>query len=261
MPPLPVTVWTLWHGAEVAGPGSIELVADEIAVKVPSAAVDLRVPFATLDGVKTAPHHIALYASSGDVLEVDGQGVGDLGDQVRSRVCTLPELTLALRGLGSARGFPGPDHDRFYAPILAARRAAEHATDPAGRMAAMRAPALAAEVDRALHELAVARYPDAPADRRALETVLEDLSAPIRASLVQLESAARAVAAASDDVAFVWWRAWTAQCRSLLTHVDQSWLAIAPVLKETPLVAPRARRWSLGRQRPASGQDPAERDA
>jgi len=261
MSAIPVNVWTLWHGAEVTGAGSIELLGDELVVKVPSATVDLRVQLAALDGVRASPHHVAFYATSGDVLEVDGQAVGDLGDQVRSRVCTLPELTLALRGLGSARGFPGPDHDCFYAPILAARRGAEQATDPAGRMAAMRAQALAAEIDRALHELAVARYPDDPAERRALETALEDLSAPIRASLVQLESAAKAVTAASDDVAFVWWRAWVAQCRSLVTHMDQSWLAIVPVLKETPAAARRARRWSLGRPKPSAGRDSAEHDA
>ncbi len=260
MPPLPVTVWTLWNGAEIAGAGSIELVGDEIVVAVSSAGADLRMPLSALDGVRTSPHHVALYATSGNVVEVDGDGVGSLGDQVRSRVCTLPELTLALRGLGSARGFPGADHDRFYGPVLAARRAAEHATDPAARMAAMRATALAAEVDRVLHELAMARFPDDPAERRALEAALEDLSAPIRASLAQLDSAARAVAAASDDVVFVWWRAWTAQCRSVVTHVDQCWLAVVPLLKEAAPAATRSRRWSLGRQRPSPRPDRPERD-
>ena len=106
MPPLPVAVWTLWHGAEISGGGSIELVAAEIVVTVPSAGADLRMPLSALDGVRASPHHVALYASSGDVVEVDGDGADSLGDHVRSRVCTLPELTLALRGLGSARGFP-----------------------------------------------------------------------------------------------------------------------------------------------------------
>ena len=178
MPALDATIWTLWNGAEVSGPGSVDLVGDEVSVQVPSAGADLHVPLSMLDGARVGPRHVALYASSGDVLELDGEGLGPFGDLVRASACSLPELTLGLRGLGSARGFPGPDHDRFFAPVLAARRAAERATDPAGRLAAMRAPALAAEVERVLHELAVARYPDNPAERRALETVLEDLSAP-----------------------------------------------------------------------------------
>jgi hypothetical protein len=258
MPALPVTIWTLWHGTELAGAGSIELESDEIVVRVPSAA-DLRVPLSALDGVRIGPTHVTLYATSGDVLEIEGKGVGDVGEQIRSRACSLPELTLALRGLGSARGYPGPDHDRFFAPVLGARRAAEHGGSPAERMAAMRAAALAAEMDRVLHEFAMARYPEDPAERRALETALEDLSAPVRASLAQLENAARAVAGTTDDVAFVWWRAWTAQCRSVLTHVDQCWLAIAPVLREAPPAAPHSHRW-FGRNRPSAGQGSAERD-
>lgn len=226
-------------------------------VRVPSAGADLRVPLSMLDGVRVTPRHVALYASSGDVLELDGEGLGGFGDMVRATACCLPELTLGLRGLGSARGYPGMDHDRFFAPVLAARRAAERATDPAGRLAAMRAAALGAEVERVLHELAVARYPDNPAERRALETALEDLSAPIRTSLLDLDTAARDATAASDDAAFVWWRAWTDQCRALLQRIDQCWLALAPLLRRTPLSNRATARKGRGREKPTQ----TERDA
>lgn len=212
-----------------------------------------------LDGVRVSPGHLALYASNGDVLELEGEGVGGLGAQVRARACTLPELTLTLKGLGSARGYPGPDHDRFFAPVLAARRAAERAADPAGRMDALRAAALAAEVERVLHEFAVARFPDDAAERRALETELEDLSAPIRTCLRQLDDAARAASDASDDAAFVWWRAWTAQCRALMHQIDRCWLALAPVLAQTPIRPKKARRQPRPGQ--PAGHGRGERDA
>jgi len=222
-------------------------------VRVPSVGADLRIPLAALDGARVSPMHLTLYATAGDVLEVNGEGLDELARLLRARACTLPELTLALRGLGSPRAYPGPDHDRFFAPMLAARRAAQRADDPAGRLAALRAPGLAAEVERVLHEFAVARYPNDPAERRALETAFEDLAAPVRASLVRLDDAARAVLSARDDAAFVWWRAWAAECRAVFTQVDRCWLTIAPILKKTPVPEPTSWRWPWQRKRGATG--------
>jgi hypothetical protein len=258
MPPLNVTIWTLWHGREVAGPGTFDLLADAVRVQVSSADADLCIALSGLDGARVSPNHLTLYPTTGDVLELNGEGLEELGRELRGRVCTLPELTLALRGLGSARAYPGPDHDRFFAPVLAARRSAEQATDPAGRLSAMRAPALAAEVERVLHEFAVARYPNDPAERRALGTVFEDLSAPVRASLAELDKAARAVTAASDDTAFVWWRAWAAACRTVVSQLDRCWLTIAPILKKTPIPEATVWRWPW-RRRGESGSTAAER--
>ena len=253
MPPLTVTVWTLWHGTELAGAGSCELLADEVRVRVPSAEADLNIPLSALDGARSSSDHLTLYASAGDVLELNGDGLGEMGALLRARVCTLPELTLALRGLGSPRAYPGPDHDRFFAPILAARRAAQRSDDPSGRLNAMRAPALAAELERVLHEFAVARHPTDPAERRALEAAFEDLAAPVRASLVRLDEAARGVLAAQDDVAFVWWRAWAAECRAAFTQIDRCWLTIAPILKQTVVPQPRGWRWPWQRKRDDPG--------
>lgn len=184
MASFPVTIWTLWHGAEVSGEGSFELLADEVRLRVPSAGAELAVPLAALDGARVAPAHVTLYADTGDVVELTGSNdLDEAGRHLKARACTLPELTLALRGLGSARGYPGSDHDRFFGPLLAARRAAQRASDPPGRLAAMRAAALAAELDRVFHEFAAERFPTNPSERRALETTFEDLAAPVRASL------------------------------------------------------------------------------
>jgi hypothetical protein len=259
MPPLDVTIWTLWHGREVAGLGTFDLLADAVSVQVPNADADLSIALSGLDGARVSPNHLTLYPTTGDVIELNGEGLEDLGRELRGRVCTLPELTLALRGLGSARAYPGPDHDRFFAPVLAARRSAAQATDPGGRMSAMRAPALAAEVERVLHEFAVARYPNDPAERRALETVFEDLSAPVRSSLAELDKAARAVTAASDDAAFVWWRAWAAECRAVVTQLDRCWLTIAPILKQTPIPEATAWHWPWRRSRGESESKATER--
>jgi hypothetical protein len=253
-PPLAIAVWALWRGQEIAGPGTFELLADSARVCVPSAGLDVVLAFSTLDGARVSLGHLTLYPSNGDVVELSGAAeLGESGRHLRARACTLPELTLALRGLGSPSAHPGPDHDRYFGPLLAARRAAQRASDPAGRLAAMRGSALEAELERVLHLFAGERYPASPPDRRALEAELDDLAAPVRTSLRRLDDAARAAAAASDDTAFVWWRAWAAECRALFAHADACWLAAIPALATAPPAPRRFWRWPWRREHPADG--------
>ena len=243
-----ITVWTLWHGREVIGSGSLDLLDDEVLISVPAADAEMHVPFSALDGARVSDDHVTLFASTGDLVELDGQDLAGFGSDLRARACTLPELTLALRGLGSARAFPGPDHDRFFAPFLAARRAAQRASDAAGRLSALRAPALAAELKRVLHEFAVARFPNDPAERRALETRFEDESAAVRDALAALDDASRAALAASDDTAFVRWREWASACKAVFVQVDRCWLAVAPVLRATPIARAGGWHWPWRRE-------------
>lgn len=257
---LSVMVWTLWCGAEVAGRGTFELGTDGVRVRVAGSALDLAIPFATLDGIRVAPDHLTLFPANGDVIELSGAPeLEEAGRHLRARACTLPELTLALRGLGSARGRPGADHDRFFGPLLAARRAAQRASDPAGRLAAMYAPALAAELQRALHAFAVERFPGSPPDRRALECELDDLAAPVRSSLNRLDEAARAATEARDDTALVWWRAWAAECRALFAHADRCWLAAVSVLSDAPATGGGGRNWRWPWQRDRTSPRSADR--
>jgi hypothetical protein len=256
--PLGVSVWALWRGAEISGPGTFDLLAGGVHVRVQPRGLDLMIPFDALDGARVALGHLTLYPSNGDVVELSGAAeLGEMGRHLRARACTLPELTLALRGLGSPRAQPGPDHDRYFGPLLAARRAAQRASDPAGRMAAMRGVALEAELERVLHAFAGERYPASPPDRRALEAELDDLAAPVRMSLRRLDEAARAVAAAPDDTAFVWWRAWAAECRALFAHADACWLAAIPALGDAPPPPKRFWRWPWRQNQRGDGRTPA----
>jgi hypothetical protein len=249
-----VTVWALWRGAEVAGDGTFELRMDGLRIAVPATGVDIAMPFTALDGARTAAAHLTLYPANGDVLELSGHpALEDAGRHLRARACTLPELTLALRGLGSARANPGPDHDRFFGPLLTARRAAQRASDPAGRLAAMRGSAIAAELGGVLRGFAAERYPASPPDRRALDAALDDLAAPVWASLSRLDEVAHAAADARDDTAFVWWRAWATECRALFAHADRCWLQAMPVLAETRAPARTFWQWPWRRaQAPVS---------
>jgi hypothetical protein len=261
---LQVTVWTLWHGTEVSGPGTFELLDDEVRIEVPGLDAELLIPFTRLDGARIGPGHLTLYAGSGDVIELDGSSdLEKFGRLLKTKVCVLPEVTLPLRGLGSARAHPGSDHDRFFAPLLSARRSAQRAGDPGARLAAMRAPALAAEVERISHEFALERFPESAADRRALEAELADLAAPVRASLDRLADVASRAASAGDDTAFVSWRAWAKECRALFASADRFWLAAAPLLAERRVPDARSRRtgwlWRRGQSSPAASKPAARR--
>lgn len=218
-----VTVWALWRGQEISGPGTASLTADVVMVSVGSSR--LAVPIEELDGAHVEPARLSLYHRSGDVIEISGADAVRLGREVVAHACEVPELTVPLRALGSTRARPGVDHDRFFGPFLAARRAAARAGDPESRLAAVDATAIASNVGTTVRELAAERYPKQPSERRAMEAELADLAEPVIKSLDLLATAAEAARTAPDDAKFVRWRAWSAAYRDVFRAADQCWLA------------------------------------
>jgi hypothetical protein len=238
--PVGASVWAMWRGAEVAGNGTVALAAETVALDV--SAPDYRtrptrieLALAELDGARPEPDLLTLFPHSGDVIEV-APAPGKVAQlaafarQLISAACIIPELTVPLRGLGSARAQPGAEHDRFFAPLLSARTAAARATEPMHRLGAVDPAALDAGVTRVTRELAAARFPKHPPERRALEAALSDLAEPVVASIGGLAAAARAVREAPDDVIFVRWRAWADAYRAVFAAADRCWLATVPVL-------------------------------
>ncbi len=88
-----------------------------------------------------------------------------------------------MRGLGSRRGTVGADHDRFFAELLAARRAAEGFAEPESRLAAFDSQRLSQALTTLLGELAAERYPESGPDRRALEAELLEHAERVYAAL------------------------------------------------------------------------------
>jgi hypothetical protein len=217
------SIWALWRGNEISGTGTASLTAD--VVMISAGASRLAVPIEDLDGAHVEPARLSLYHRSGDVIEISGSDAVRLGREIVSHACEVPELTVPLRALGSTRARPGVDHDRFFGPFLAARRAAARASDPEGRLTAVDAKAIASNVGATVRELAAERYPKQPAERRAMEAELADLAEPVVKSLDALAAAAEAARTGPDDVKFVRWRAWAAAYRDVFRAADQCWLA------------------------------------
>jgi hypothetical protein len=254
---VPVSVWGMVRGREIAGRGHVALADDGVAIEIADAdgarpAVALA--WSALDGAHGDDRLATLFPSNGDVVEltpIDGESaagasapgeatsLGAFARRLVGVVCIVPELTVALRGLGAARARPGPDHDRFFAPLLASRTAAARATEPLARLAAVDAAALDAGITRTMRTLAAERFPKRPPERRALEAELLDLAEPVVDRIAVLAAAERAVRDARPDELFVRWRAWAAAYRAVFMAADVCWLAAAPVLADTDA---RARR-------------------
>ncbi len=230
-PPIaPVTVWGIARGAEFAGPGALSLADDGIVVRLDGGG-DRIVAWERVDGLRGGAGQLALYLNGGDVIEIGGSPrLAAAGREIAARICALPEQTLTLRALGSRRGRPGAEHDRFFAPLLTARKKAGRAADAAAQLAAFDAPALSASFTGLVRQLAAALHPASPPDRRAVEAELFEHAAPLFGRLDALHAAAEVVRAAPDDARFVRWREWAVAVRAVFAEADRSWLAVIPAL-------------------------------
>jgi hypothetical protein len=190
-----------------------------------------------IDSAGFTGKEVSLVARDGMHIVLKSSAASDLIREILARCQALPELTRTLRAFGSRRGrrstrdTEASEQQRFFAPFIAARRAAMHADGPEASIAAFDVPALVVALHDTLVTLAAERHGnDAPA-RRALEAELVDLSEPLQLSLNSLGEEAMAAAAAPSDLRL--WRAWAAQLRTTFESADRVWLAIDAVLDAT----------------------------
>src|SRR5688572_30436263 len=108
-------------GVALSGAGTLGVGDD--AVEVHSESGDAVIGLSALEGVTYHDSRLTLFLHGGDRVQVAGTArLAAVAREISALVCTLPELTRPLRSLGSRRGRLGVDHDRFFAPLLAARR-------------------------------------------------------------------------------------------------------------------------------------------
>jgi hypothetical protein len=155
----------------------------------------------------------------------------------------LPELTLALRTLGSRRGRSGEgnEQERFFAPLLEARRAAARAGDVEMAVTSFDAARLNTSFDKTIRALAADRATSGrPAARRALEARLQERLEPLRRALTELAERADDLLRADDDTRPDAWRRWIDQLRAVFASADRCWPGLDAALG--PAGAPR-RSW------------------
>ena len=145
----------------------------------------------------------------------------------------LPELTRALRALGSSRR-GGSSQLLLFGPLLEARRRAADARSAHARVRAFSAADLNRALERAIDRI-VADWPDGrPPARRALRHELIERVRPYSTALRHLEEVTAAVLGADETSQLSAWRVWTRQLISVFEAADRTWLAIRPVVDALP---------------------------
>lgn len=149
------------------------------------------------------------------------------------RSLDLPELTRSLRAFGSPRAARRADAERFFAPLLTARRRGAEAGSPFEILTAFDPDALAARYSALADAFAAERHRARGAARRALAAELEELIEPVRAAIEDVRTHARPLlddARASRQIEGREWDAWVASVRATFEAADRSWGAIERVL-------------------------------
>jgi len=229
------------RGAVVDADGTVRLLEDVVSIQIAEREHTTRVD--RVDGVVWEAPALTMHVAS-DALELSGHaGIESFGAKIVSVALSLPELTRSMHGLGSRRGHPGSDHDRFFASLLTARRAAEGFADPDSRLAAFDARRLAATLTTLLADFAAERYPESAPDRRALEAELLEHAESLYGTFDALGSAAAEVRASGDAARLARWREWTRAAHRVFEEADRCWIAVGPALSASPVPPPRRRRF------------------
>jgi len=240
-PRIPVRVRGTLRGTPVDTDASVRLIDDVVSIQFADREYTTRVE--RIDGVVWETPVLTLHVG-GDAVELTGHaGLQPLGAEIVTTALALPEFTRTMQSLGSRRGAPGADHDRFFSNLLAARRAAEGFVEPESRLAAFDARRLTQALTTLLGELAAERYPESPPDRRALEAELLEHAERLYQALAALGEAAEAVRTSPSAYRLARWRNWTWAAHRLFEEADRCWIAVMPALSAAAVPAPRRRFW------------------
>ncbi|HLV25835.1 MAG TPA: hypothetical protein VKZ41_05955 [Gemmatimonadales bacterium] len=241
-------------GRELSGRYRVTLDGGQLAFvsgegEVPTS---LYLPVRMLAGAQLSAGALVLRLESGESLTIsDGDNLAALSGYLETAVCSVGEVMRSSRVAGSRRAAPGEDHDRFFAPFLAARLRLQEASDVRRKLEAVSAGELRAGVLRALDAFASERFRNEPADRRALGAELEEYAAPLFSALDELDAASAGAREAAPERAFTAWRSWRDAVANAFTQAERAWLRAMPVLEEFPRSEPDARgparRWRAGK--------------
>lgn len=145
---------------------------------------------------------------------------------VLERACALPEVARGLRMLGSPRGGSAALQQRFFGPLLAARRRLQEPEALERRATQFDAVALGQRLKGAIAEFAASRHPEDPPHRRSLEAWLEEGVEPLLAALDRLSESTEALHRAPGGGRFTEWRLWTDRLRAVFLEADRAWAHI-----------------------------------
>lgn len=226
-----------WRGRAVGGGVTLFVEQHEVVIRLESSGEELAASLHALSGATWRAGTLALHLAD-DVLSLaDGEGLDRAWHALSQRACALPEVARALRALGGsprdASGGMATARERFFSPLLQARRRLEGEEPAEWRVASFDAASLAERMRATLAALALERHAERPPHRRALEAGLFDACEALFGQLARVGDAARGVHEADDARRFIAWRAWSEEMRALFVHADRAWRGVAEALRDS----------------------------
>lgn len=194
----------------------------------------VRVPLATIDAVDVRDDELALALHDGSTVRLAMASANQFADHLLAHCCALPELTRTLRAFGSRRGqrasrlAGAAEQQRFFAPLVEARRQASRAGSPFDAVDLFDAQVIDSAVEATLNSFAAERYGENGPARRALEAELTDLAEPLHLALAELGEAAGDARMERGDLRV--WRRWCGALKSAFEAADRVWLALDAAL-------------------------------
>ena len=227
-----VRVVGMVRGREITRPARVS-VEEQALVLAWHDAAPWQLAFDGLEGVQVSASVVTLYLRDHDVLELTGDdALRPVALRLLDKACRMPELTRGLRHLGAVRGSATLQaaHDRWFAPLLAARRAVADVSDPARQVALMDAAKLSEAMSRVIDEIAATAAPADAAERRALEAALEEEAEALFAALTRARLAADAMSGGAEDTRLADWRRWVEAMHTVFAEADEAWLGVQDAL-------------------------------
>jgi hypothetical protein len=203
----------------------------------------LRIPISAIDSLALDGDEVLVSVRDGRQVAMTSGDAARLHQDIVARCFALPELTRTLRTFGSRRGRHGrrttaaAEQQRFFAPLVDARRIASKSSSPAETIAAFEGAALTRALEDALRRFAVERFGQNGPARRALEAELVDSSEPLQAALRLLADRAKEAREQENEIRA--WRSWALSLRDVFEAADRVWVALDQALDAAHVSASR----------------------
>ena len=232
----PISLTALRIGRTDLGSGTLAIHDEGIMLSVQASPNDrpIRIAYSMVNAIDAADKTVSLTLRDGTRVLMACGVARRLREDLLFCARSIPEVTRTLRAFGSSRGLlkraeSASDQQKFFAPLLEARRQADGASEAPGVLAAFNAASLAQASAQAIREFAAERFAEPGPERRALEAVLTDLAEPLIISLHALSDAAERANASIDDLHL--WRQWSAQLRATFEVADRVWSTLDSALE------------------------------
>jgi hypothetical protein len=231
----PIALTALRIGRTDLGSGTLAIHDEGVMLSVQATPHDrpIRIAFSMVNAIDASERSVTLTLRD-DTRVLMSCGVARrLREELLFRARSIPEVTRTLRAFGSTRAQTkraesASDQQKFFAPLLDARRQATGVSTAPAVLAAFNAASLAQAIAQAITEFVGERFAEPGPERRALEAVLTDLAEPLIISLHALSAAAERANASIDDLRL--WRQWSGQLRATFEVADRVWSTLDSAL-------------------------------